>query len=95
MVSASEIRRLFNDGGFLSLVRSGKLRPGLVAESHPSPPRASLPLCTRSQILAYTDEHGTKVAIVHQYVRPDGSIGASGLPDPKKLLLNGVLYVAG
>jgi hypothetical protein len=25
------------------------------------------------------------MAIVHQYLRPDGTLGASGLPDPKWL----------
>lgn len=94
-MSAAEIRQLFNDGGFWTRAERGELTQALVAESHPSPPRASLPPCTRSQILAYFDPGGVKVALVHQYLRPDGSLGASGRPDPKKLLLDGVLYVAG
>ena len=94
MTSAAEIRRLFNDGEFLARVQRGELTEALVTESHPSPPRASLPDCTRSQILAYFDPQGVKVALIHQYLRPDGSLGASGRPDPKKLLLDGVLYVA-
>ena len=32
------------------------------------------------------------VAEVHQYVRPDGSLGGSGLPDPKRLYKDGILY---
>jgi len=33
------------------------------------------------------------VAVVFQYLRPDGSIGGSGRPDPKFLLRDGVQYV--
>jgi hypothetical protein len=29
---------------------------------------------------------GTQVAIVHQYLLPNGTVGASGRPDPKWLL---------
>ncbi len=28
-----------------------------------------------------------KVALVHEYRRPDGSLGGSGLPDPKRLIV--------
>jgi hypothetical protein len=43
--------------------------------------------------MAYDDASGVMVAVVHQYLRPDGSLGASGLPDPKRLLVNGILYI--
>jgi hypothetical protein len=34
------------------------------------------------------------VAVMHQYLRPDGTIGASGQPDPKRLVVEGdVWYV--
>ena len=33
------------------------------------------------------------VAGVHQYLRRDGTIGASGRPDPKELFVNGTLYI--
>ena len=93
--TATEMRRMFNDRGFWARAQDSEFTQAVVAESHPSPPRASLPLCTRSQILAYFDPQGVKVALVHQYLRPDGSLGASGRPDPNKLLLDGVLHVAG
>lgn len=35
-----------------------------------------------------------QVAETHQYTRPDGSVGASGRIDPKKILWNGELVVA-
>ena len=37
---------------------------------------------------------GPRVALVHQYLRPDGTVGASGRPDPKAVLERGTLYVA-
>ncbi len=33
-----------------------------------------------------------KVALVHRYLRPDGTVGASGMPDPKELLDDDVIY---
>ncbi|HEV8364995.1 MAG TPA: hypothetical protein VGQ52_15885 [Gemmatimonadaceae bacterium] len=52
-----------------------------------------MPAGTRSQIIAYHAFGGAMVAVVHQYLLPDGSIGASGLPDPKRLLINNMLYI--
>jgi hypothetical protein len=31
--------------------------------------------------------------LVHQFLRPDGTIGASGLPDPKMMLKDGIEYI--
>jgi hypothetical protein len=45
-----------------------------------------------SQSVAYLRADGTKVALVHQYLRRDGSLAASGLPDPKYLLVEGIEY---
>ncbi|MGI8553741.1 MAG: hypothetical protein ACR2PL_23570 [Dehalococcoidia bacterium] len=92
LVSAAELRHLFNHGRYWERAKSGELQERALRSGHPSPPRAPEPLCTRSMIIAYIDTRGVKVAIVHQYLRPDGTIGASGRPDPKRLLMNGILY---
>ena len=42
--------------------------------------------CTRSQFVLYFDDGGL-VAAMHQYRRRDGTLGASGMPDPKYLRL--------
>ena len=47
---------------------------------------------THSEIIYYFDAANRKIAVVHQYVLPDGTLGASGRPDPKELLVNGTLY---
>jgi hypothetical protein len=40
-----------------------------------------------SQIIEYFDAEGTRVALVDQYLRPDGTLGGSGRPDPKRVLV--------
>ena len=34
-----------------------------------------------------------RIAIAHRLLRPDGSLGASGLPDPKMVIVQGVIYL--
>jgi len=43
-------------------------------------------------MVAYLDAGGQRIALVHQYLRPDGTIGGSGRPDPKELLEDGIIY---
>jgi hypothetical protein len=47
---------------------------------------------TRSQIVTYYTREGTLVAYVHQYLRPDGTLGGSGRPKPKVLIEEGIYY---
>lgn len=54
-------------------------------------PLASEPEGTLSQIVAYEDS-SNRIVLVHRYLRPDGTIGASGRPDPKELFEDGILY---
>lgn len=35
----------------------------------------------------YLGPDGQKLALVHQYLLPDGSISGSGRPDPKRMVL--------
>lgn len=91
-VDPDVIRRAFNDGHYYDRVRSGELR----AELRLKPLHLTLrlarsrgePRCTWSQIWSYFDPNtGIQVAVVHQYRRRDGTVGASGRPDPKWLRL--------
>ena len=63
-------------------------------ERHPSLPRANEPFCTRSQMVSYM-VGGTEIARAHRYIRPDGSVGASGQPDPKLFFDGATLYLPG
>jgi len=46
----------------------------------------------RSQMISYRTDRDEEIARVHQFVRPDGTLAASGRPDPKRLLEGGILY---
>jgi hypothetical protein len=93
-VDETEIRRQFNERRLWERAQAGQLTQHLRKERHPNPPPATEALCTRSQIVRYVDCHSRTVALVHQYLRQNGEVGASGRPDPK-MLLDGseVLYV--
>jgi hypothetical protein len=90
-VSETELRERFNAGDFYFRSLTGELDSALEEEGHPSPGPAGEPFCTRSQIISYWDG-GDQVARVHQYLRPDGDLGASGLPDPQMVMEDNVVY---
>lgn len=50
------------------------------------------PAGTRAQVLEYWDGD-LRVAVVFQYLRPNGTLGGSGKPDPKLVRRDGVDYV--
>lgn len=93
VVSPQELRRLFNDGRYWERMKAGEFFEVVYRDGHPSPKNSGEPPCTRSQIIAYVDAGGRQVAIVHQYLRKDGKLGASGRPDPKKLFDKGNIYI--
>jgi hypothetical protein len=82
----AELRRLFNNY-VLPRAHRGEFRIEIVSDGVPSP-RIPEPPGTRSQKAEYWlgDE---RYALVHYYLRPDGSIGQSGLPDPKNICHDG------
>ena len=90
-VSEWRLRRRFNRGRYYERVLSGELTTRL-KESHPTRTKAKEPFCTRTQEVSYIDASLQEVVRVHQYLRTDGKLGASGLPDPKRILENGILY---
>jgi hypothetical protein len=90
-VSPETLRILFNESGYWELAKQGQLLEKLYSEAPPQK-RSGEPPGTLSQIVAYLDSRGRQVAIVHQYLRKDGSIGGSGRPDPKKLFYRGNIY---
>jgi hypothetical protein len=83
---------MFNEGSFWHRAQSGGLAVTVLKSKHPCPPEANQPFCTSSQLVSYRDG-ALEVARLHQYLRPDGTLGGSGRPDPKYLLYEGVLYV--
>lgn len=84
---------MFNNQDFPGRLQRGELIARIVRDRPLTTARPALPAGTRSQIIAYDNEAGTMLALVHQYLLSNGSLGASGLPDPKRLLFNGLLYI--
>lgn len=91
IVSPEDLRRLFNELQLWDLVREGLLHE---VAFHHGTPRAEVhePFGTDSQGVRYYNSWMEEVAEVHQYLRADGSLGASGLPDPKRVVEGRVVY---
>jgi len=79
------IRQYFNKNGYFNKMLKGEFTTRVGWKKHHAP--IDEPICTYSQIVYYYDNTRRLVAIVHQYLRPDGTIGASGKPDPKRIYL--------
>lgn len=76
----------FNGGGYLGRIRSGRLLEVVIESRAPRELPPGEPEGTRSERVEYRTPNGRTVAVIHRYLRPDGSLGASGKPDPKALL---------
>jgi hypothetical protein len=94
-VSAEELRKLFNEH-FLESITAGEFSETVMETRHPSLTAANEPYCTESQMVSYRDpKTSQEIARAHRYLRPDAKIGASGKPDPKSVLINGVWHRIG
>lgn len=93
LVPARTIQTLFNEGRYYERTLLGEFRTQVLKSRVPKHLHTREPPGTLSQIVAYYGPQG-RVAVVHQYLRPDGSLGASGRPDPKQLLHEGTLLIA-
>ena len=90
-VSEVELRERFNRLRYHERAQAGEIFM-LVEREEPSS-ADWLPEGTLSQVIHYyTTDLKTKLAIVHQYLRPDGTLGASGMPDPKLVYEDGAIY---
>ena len=90
-VDAETLRNLFNKLELWDRLLDGELFD-LTLDERPAPQTAGQPPGTLSRLDAIY-EQGVKVAEVHYYLLPDGSVGASGMPDPKAVLVDDVLYL--
>lgn len=85
---------MFNDGGYWERAENGEYNVIVRRRGIPAP-ESGQPPNTESQTVVYYDKRtGDKIAIVHQFVLEDGTLGGSGMPDPKQLYHDGVLYAA-
>jgi hypothetical protein len=90
-VSEEELRRMFNDGKYYERMRAGEFHAQILRQSPVTRGDRQI-RNSKSQFVEYRDTFGIVIARVHQYRMRDGSLGASGCPDPKLLRHEGVLY---
>jgi hypothetical protein len=96
--SDSELRRLFNEA-YLVRVLNGQLSVKNFGDQslYQNPPadwREPEPIGTITGLIEIIDPStNRRVAIAHRLLRPDGSFGASGFPDPKMVLIGNVIHV--
>ena len=92
-VTKSSIQGIFNECQYYERALRGELKIKLFRyDNHLNQrqrKKCHEPYCTRSQMVLYSTLEGKPVALVYQYKRKDGTIGASGLPDPKRLFIEG------
>jgi hypothetical protein len=93
-VSREELRELFNQGRYWERAQEGEFVEDVEQSDEMRPSlrkKLEMPHGSVSQTVAYRLPDRTKLALVHQYVRPNGVI--RGKPDPKYLLIDGVVHI--
>lgn len=94
-VPPETIRTIFNNSQYPGLIDSGDLAPQMLSDRVlQNPHLRGEPPGTRSQTIRYIDIAGQWVVEIHQYLRADGSLGASGKPDPKRLRIAGTIFIS-
>lgn len=91
-VNPTRIREAFNTSQYPEFIRDGTLKPEYLRNAHLSRSVAEEkkePWCTQAQMIRYLDQQGLWCVEVFQYLHPEGTIGASGKPDPKRMRLEG------
>src|SRR5262249_13698682 len=91
--SKKDIRDAFNGQDFTEKIRKGQVSVRELS-SHPAP--RHLPFWRdgmKSRLCEYIGPNGAKIAQVHEYKNTDGSLGASGKPDPKRLVVGDELWI--
>jgi hypothetical protein len=87
------VRLFFNTIDIIGRVQAGDLTETTIRDSTIPPEKCTeygFSYGTRSQFVLYRDG-ADEVARAHRYLLPDGKIGGSGLPDPKRIICCGVI----
>ena len=94
-VPPETIRATFRNSQYPRLISEGWLQ-AIVLKDAPlqNPVARGEPPGTRSQVIRYVDPvDGQWLVLVHQYLRPDGTLGASGQADPKWLRIVDQIFI--
>jgi hypothetical protein len=82
---------MFNEAKFVERAKTGEIREQVIHSGEPSA-EIGLPPGTKTQMISYLDSTGFELARAHRFLLPDGTIGASGKPDPKRMFKDGKLF---
>ena len=90
-VTEAELRQIFNERHFYERMQNGEFRSYILhlTRRRSGDRRVRHPM---SRMVEYRDHIGRRVALVHQYRLPDGSLGGSGKPDPKFVVVGDTTY---
>ena len=94
-VSAVRIREIFNTSQHATSIENGEYLEVFVRDDvlqDETARKKNLPLGTRSQYLRYFNLRRQWMVEIHRYLQPDGTLGASGRPDPKRVNMGDVIY---
>jgi hypothetical protein len=92
-VSPDELRSIFDRGRYAERARAGELIERELVRGRPSLSSAH-PADAISRRVAYYDHTGRELAVAHELVLADGTIGGSGRPDPMRVDDDGTLYIS-
>jgi hypothetical protein len=91
-----DLRRLFNEGNYIKRLTHGEFRARSVRcnEVDLDSPMigATIPQGSVSQTLQLFNNQNDLVVEFQRFIRPEGTIGASGYNDPKKMRINNVKF---
>ncbi len=85
-VTSAELRQIFNESRLYERANAGEYLQ-VIERRAPAPAEAGQIHGTMSQMVWYVDDQLNRIVLVHEYRRPDGTLGGSGRPDPKRLLV--------
>jgi hypothetical protein len=91
-VSPDDLRDIFDRGRYSERAGSGELIERELVRGRPSLSSAH-PAEAISRRVAYHDDTGRELAVAHELILPDGTIGGSGRPDPMRVDVDGTLYI--
>ena len=80
-IPVGDLRELFGYVNYWERASKGEFHKVVIGRHLPD--LKTEPPGTESQMISIRNPDNFEVARVHAYIRPDGSIGASGKPDPK------------
>ncbi len=92
----THLRELFNNSPYPRMIEDGTLI-GQITDDVPmtNPRKINAPPGARWQYIRYQTRAGERLVDVHRFLLPDGTLGASGRPDPKRMVVFGIVFYAG